>query len=352
MEELQAFSVASPAVLLWKGLGAYQKLYRFLAPRFLANPDSVLDCERQHAVWQWHLSRRRSLKLKALNAYLKISDWLRVYNALPPIGELLPHLQAIRKGERMLLESIRARNEIAPGLRRDSIYWDRLNLSLEDVALVKGILAPGGVDHSPNAVFHVQWANHVRWTFTRTSFFSFPTLSPRRYVYVIENKTLAGREDRLEGDAVGRTLVVAWFEELSETDNGVIVRRCDRTSEQLVPQLCTIAELLHAAGLAWPLLGPDISARAAELAMEEQYESVTRLHWQSSFAPDGTDEDPWVFSLTDAEPAERRYYNITPGQSLSNLQLARLLQMDKGRDMRWAYRTLTKAHLWAALTAL
>ena len=33
---------------------------------------SVLDIERQHAVWQWVLLRRRAMKLKSMNAWLKL----------------------------------------------------------------------------------------------------------------------------------------------------------------------------------------------------------------------------------------------------------------------------------------
>ena len=51
--DLVAFGAAEPQVLLWKGHGRFQSLYRFLAVRFLLAPDHVLDAERIHARWQW-----------------------------------------------------------------------------------------------------------------------------------------------------------------------------------------------------------------------------------------------------------------------------------------------------------
>ena len=52
MQELNTFIATAPPVLLWKGGGQFAYLFKFLAARFLANPDSVLDDERQHAIWQ------------------------------------------------------------------------------------------------------------------------------------------------------------------------------------------------------------------------------------------------------------------------------------------------------------
>ena len=68
---LETFSKHEPPTVVWGARGLFAPLYRFLAPRYLASPDHVLDVERQHAIWQWVLTRRRALKLKSLNAWLK-----------------------------------------------------------------------------------------------------------------------------------------------------------------------------------------------------------------------------------------------------------------------------------------
>ena len=58
-QDLVAFGAAEPPVLLWKGHGQFQSLYRFLAVRFLLAPDHVLDAERIHARWQWLCQQKK-----------------------------------------------------------------------------------------------------------------------------------------------------------------------------------------------------------------------------------------------------------------------------------------------------
>ena len=48
-QNLQEFSQAEPAVLLWHDNGRFERLFKLLAPRFLLAPDHVLDSERIHA---------------------------------------------------------------------------------------------------------------------------------------------------------------------------------------------------------------------------------------------------------------------------------------------------------------
>ena len=57
---------------------------------FLANPDNVMDVERLHATWKWVLMKRRSLKLKSLNAWLKLGSFLHHNGALPSVDVLTP----------------------------------------------------------------------------------------------------------------------------------------------------------------------------------------------------------------------------------------------------------------------
>ena len=71
---------------------------------------------------------------------------------------------------------------------------------------------------------------------------------PDTYIYVSENKTLAGKEDKaLVGEATGRKLVVAFFELLDG-----LAHRVDRAGCTLRPQLLTLAEILQILGFALP----------------------------------------------------------------------------------------------------
>ena len=64
-------------------------------------------------------------------------------------------------------------------------------------------------------------------------------------LYVGENKTLAGKEDRAyEGEAMGRKLALVFFE---DADAGM-VRRVDRGFVGMQQELLTLAELLQTLG--------------------------------------------------------------------------------------------------------
>ena len=98
-------------------------------------------------------------------------------------------------------------------------------------------------------------------------------MNPAVTIYISDNKTLAGREDRgYEGEATGRKLVVSFF----ETIPGGLVRRVLRDGTALHPQLLTIAEILQACGFLLPA-DPLRSSAAAELLMETHYQDLEIL---------------------------------------------------------------------------
>ena len=329
--------------MVWGARGLSVPLYRFLAPRLLANPDHVLDVERQHAVWQWALSRRRGLKLKNLNAWLKLGDYLRDNENLPPHRELEPYLTGIRQRFRQDWREHLASGDVARGRVFDHMYHDRLGLSAADVQLLRG-RADGG-DPGPARNFATAWSNYIRWTFVKGRFYSFPNLKPNLFLYVVDNKSLAGREPREGDDASGRALAVAWFETHFELGMDV-VRRVDRTSAALTLSMCTIAEILIAAGCIPP--PADLASRERELLLENKYAEEERLVWKDEHLWE--EGDPWVFRLRNAEPAEMEYLLEAPADKLHKMALARLLELTKGHDRRRAYG-LTVAALLAALVA-
>ena len=342
MEQLNGVAAASPPVLLWKGGGRFAQLFKFLAARFLANPDSVLDIERQHAVWQWVLLRRRAMKLKSMNAWLKLGQYLRGHDALPADEELQPYLRNIRAGERLAMAGVRGDDAIAPGARRDSLYWSRLNLSVSEAALLAADARD--VAEPSRRTFEVAWSNYVRWTFVEGQFYGFETLRLGMYLYIAENKSLGGREGRAEGDAIGRPLTAAWFEEREQTAEGCLVRRADRTSPKgLSTMLVTLAELLHAAGQPYPDLAAEATARDKEIAMEEQFATVPRTVHEATHIWE--DEDPWTFLLTEPQPAEKKYLDESPLENLTNMALARLLELKTGANTRLWYREPKRAIL-------
>ena len=105
-EDLEAFSQEEPAVLLWHGNGRFQRLFRFLAPRFLLAPDHVLDAERVHARWQWLCRLKRALQIQTLNATLRLMHHIEHEQDLPTDEELLPHLHAERLQHALSVEAL------------------------------------------------------------------------------------------------------------------------------------------------------------------------------------------------------------------------------------------------------
>ena len=158
------------------------------------------------------------------------------------------------------------------------------------------------------------------------------------YLYVAENKSVAGREGRYDGDALGRHLAVAWFELREERDDGIVVRRVDRSSPRgLNTLLCTLAELLHAAGEPYPALGAEATARDQEIAMEARFATVPRPHFESSHIWE--EDDPWTFLLSSPASAETKYLAETAIGDLNNMALARQLEISTGADRRAAWAT-------------
>ena len=83
-DQLAAFSAARPPDLLWRGRGAYQDLFRFLALRFLANPDSVLKCESVHAQWKWIEQNARGIKVPSPQRHAEVAKLPQAEQQLVP----------------------------------------------------------------------------------------------------------------------------------------------------------------------------------------------------------------------------------------------------------------------------
>ena len=286
------------------------------------------------------LARRRALKLKSLNAWLKLGEHLRGFTNLPPTAELSPHLSAVKQKFRQDYKSHLEGGDVAKGLVCDAMYHERLGLTSEEVHLLKE-----GDSTAPQAPrsFEVAWSNYVRWTFVKGRFFSFPKLKPHLFLYVVENKSLAGRESRAPDEASGRPLAVCWFE--SHLEDGIdVVRRVDRESDSLRLSMCTIAEILIAAGFALP--AGDVASRERELLLEARYAEEERLVWKTEHL--WQHEDPWVFRLRTSDPAEASFLDETPADKLNKMALARLLELKNGHDKRRAWG-LTMGALLEAL---
>ena len=153
MEQLSAFCDAVPATQVWKSNGRYRDVFICLGARFLSSPDHVLECEGVHSRWQWLELSKRSIKLKSLNAVLRLSAFLNFYGDLPSADELAPHIRSIRAHLNGQYELVRQGVDIAPGARAEFVYRERFNLGLADVDLLRAHRETlGGGSSSPQVL--------------------------------------------------------------------------------------------------------------------------------------------------------------------------------------------------------
>ena len=105
-KNLEEFAKAEPPVLLWHDNGKYERLFKFLAPRFLLAPDHVLHAERIHARWQWSCNQKHALKMHTLNAFLRLTHHLEHNQSFPGHEELLEHLEVERLEHQLALRNL------------------------------------------------------------------------------------------------------------------------------------------------------------------------------------------------------------------------------------------------------
>ena len=99
---------------------------------------------------------------------------------------------------------------------------------------------------------------------------------PSVALYIAENKTLAGKEDRTyDGEALGRKLAVVFFEDAE----GGLVRRVKRESLAMEQQLLSLAEVLHTIGGVELPADPGRTAAATELLLESHYQHLELLRF-------------------------------------------------------------------------
>ena len=213
---LEEFAHADPPTLLWHSKGKYESLFKFLAPRFLLAPDHVLDAERVHARWQWTCSVKRSIKLQSLNATLRLMHYMEHNQTFPDDMDLLEHLEAERMEHKLAMQALTDDDEVALGWRSEFMYRKRFNLAVQDADLLVEFdpAVPHGHDHG--SPFVLAWRNYMKLVFQKGFMYRL-SINPAVVLYVAENKTLAGKEDRTyEGEAQGRKLAVVLFEDMGQ----------------------------------------------------------------------------------------------------------------------------------------
>ena len=316
---LEDFARAEPPELLWHANGKYESLFKFLAPRFLLAPDHVLDCERVHARWQWLCGGKRSLKLQTLNASLRIMHLLEHQQALPNHEELLPHLDAERMEHNLSMEALEEEGDVALGWRSSWSFRTRFNLSIEGRELLEGAVPAGPVVPGAAGPFATAWRNYIKAMFVKGQMYKI-SFKPSVILYIAENKTLAGKEERsYEGEALGRKLAVVFFEALE----GDLAQRVDKDTGGMRQVLLSIAEILQALGVELPA-DPARTAADTELLLESHYLHLDVARFKCTIEPEAPEAH--VYRLEDEKPAEVGLVLETKEENRTKMMLARSLE--------------------------
>ena len=280
--------------------------------------------------------------MHSLNATLRLTHF-QEHNQWPFHEDLEGHLQSEALEHRIALQDLNAEDEVAPGWRSEFLYRTRLGLSPEAGHLLmadpRDPLAPPAVAGRP---FAEAWRNYIK-SVLKKGFMYRISQAPESRIFVSENKTLAGREDRVsEGEASGRKLVVTFF----ELDATGLAHRVHREDSILRPQLLNVAELLQALGVVVPP-DPERSAADTELLLEQQYQHLSITRYTCNVDEDAAEVH--VYRLSDEEDAEEAFLReATPG-ARTKVMLARLLQrsnlLDVDESVGRAWQTCTLGRL-------
>ena len=348
---------------IWRKRGRTAHLFRFLANRFTAAPDSVGECESIHAQWKWLEINRRGITFKLLNAMLRLRNYVTTFGSIPQFDDLSNHVTTLESYYAMLYQSIATDNLIAPPARRQHMFAERFNLRSADLELVRAIASDSDDDDATDVrSVDVAWGNYVRFLFAPHNVYCLTALNASMYFYVAENKSVAGRDAPKQGDALGRAISVIWLEKA--TDPGALEGElASATEEVFLPSSgdaslnvadLSLAELSLTLGH-YPAGVMDLhTARDIELMHERQFleHSVERFDAKRVSATSGYG---WSFIVDTSSGVDIEHwcYNNRHMGDHTKMSLARQLQARDGLsdDARNKLCALSRAGLLAMLRA-
>ena len=150
------------------------------------------------------------------------------------------------------------------------------------------------------------------------------------WVYVLDSKTLAGREPRDALDAQARPLVVSFFERVpSAVAMPLVVRRVNREANGMDTKVITALELLVHLGYPAPA-DPHMSTADKELALETAFLESRTLVYDSQVLTD--QGQIHVYRLENPCDSEDAFMDSMPLAEHTKFALARCLGRRHGWD--------------------
>ena len=201
------------------------------------------------------------------------------------------------------------------------MYLERFNLPGHRGDLLVGAPGPGpAAAPQVGGPFAAARRNYFKAMLQKGHMYKF-SCNPSVVLYIAENKTLAGREDRTyEGEALGRKLAVVFFEEMGES----LVKRVHTENQGMQQSLLSLAELLRNVG---GIDVPDDPARTAaqtEVLLESHYEDLEILRFDCH--AEVAAHESHVYRLDGEVNAEVALTTELAPEHRTKMVLARLLQ--------------------------
>ena len=144
---------------------------------------------------------------------------------------------------------------------------------------------------------------------------------PSVFLYGVENKVLAGREDKgHSGEALGRKVAVAFF----ELAGGGLVKRVSQEVLGMQQELMSLAELTQTLGLLSLPEDPGRTSATTELLLEAHLQNLELLRMPCVVEPAAPDVHMYVLG-SDTQAESALFFDATADQR-TNIMLVRLLQ--------------------------
>ena len=278
---------------------------------------------------------KRNLRMPLMNATLRLSQWLEAHmGEFPPHEDLSMHLAQEAQHRRVALAEADTEEDIATGFREALVDLERYNLNIADLALFQDepTLAEGPLDLRSDIAS--SGSVYLRNTFAPNHFYHALLGDAATWVFVLENKTLAGREPRHATDAQTRPLVVCFFKQLDSAADELVVGRMDTSMGGMKAMDLTPAELALHLGYVLPM-DATRSARETETLVEGAWLAIPR--WRYTHEVLVGAPDAHTYRLTDSVHAEDAFWADMEVQHHTKYAIARHLERLHGWD---------RARLW------
>ena len=178
---------------------------------------------------------------------------------------------------------------------------------------------------------------YLKRTFAPLHFYNAPGLNDTTFVFVLENKTLGGREPRAPTDAQTRPLVVCFFERAPGAPDELVVQRTNQDYDGMTTSTVTVAELIMHLGFALPA-DAERPTWITERLLEDEWFGIERQRWSHEHVVGAPDMH--TYRLSEPLGTEVAFWDDHDVDGHTKFAMARFLERAHGwsRERLWKLR--------------